>query len=189
MLFQLLKDDSEAFRAENDVVFHSPRDFQLLAFSFILTGFGTLCFFDAEPRQAGAFVALGCSVFAAISAFFGGLSTTVVFHRRLLQMDVNWMLFGTRMISHSHPYSEVTITLRTIARLYASRWAWNPGGRGTGYYAKVGVPGYFLVYPASVPISEDHLENIRKELGFAEDCDVGIVRVHSEKNENAKAGP
>jgi hypothetical protein len=164
MLFQLLKDEDDSSRAEGIVVIHSPRDTALLAFSAILSGFGALCLFYAQPRHVGMVLAFASFCAAVVALFFGGLSTKVLFRRDLRRMDVNWLLFGLGLISHSHPYSDVELFVNSVVTGGSSRWVSN--SRGIGYYAKVGVAGYFLVYPGSVPVDDDRLREIRRELGF-----------------------
>jgi hypothetical protein len=174
MLFQLVKDEGAASGPGGDVAFHSRRDVALLVFSAALFGFGALCFFDAEPRRAGEMLALASFASAIVALFFGGLSTRLLFLQEDRRLDVSWSLFGFGVFSHSHPYSDIQITIRTVGGTGGSRWI--SVARGAGYYARVGTGGYFLVYPASVPVDDDRLGTVRKELGFPE------------KNETPRAG-
>jgi hypothetical protein len=166
MLFQLIKDDGPALHEREEVSFHCERDRPLLALAMASFGFAVMTFNWAEPKVVGRELALAASCFGIVALFFGGLSTAVVFRKTARRMDINWMIFGSALFSHSHPYAEVEVTLHSIVRVTGSRVVYDSGGTGTGYYARVGHVGYFLVYPEGMPADEAHLATVRKGLGF-----------------------
>jgi hypothetical protein len=164
MLFQVRKDQGSSTHSALGVSFHSGMDFSLLLASAFLWAFGFICLFGATPREGALLAAITAFSIAVIFLFFGGLTTQLQFRRDLRRMDVNWRIFSFDLISHSHPFSEISIGIRAPAIVSGS-------GRVSRiqrvfYSADIGRSHYLLGYPGDVPVDDAQLQVVRKDLGL-----------------------
>jgi hypothetical protein len=170
MLFQVREDRTPTTARSDFVSFHNPRDISLLLIAFGLYAFGTFCLFEGEPKKTAECVAIVCLFFASVALFFGGLSAEVIFRRDAQTMEVKWEVFSFALISHSHPYDAISLSVQSFAKF-------SSGTRGvsqiasatmTQYVANLGSSCYLLFLPSLCPAEERRLGELRGILGLNE---------------------
>jgi hypothetical protein len=102
--------------------------------------------------------------------FFGGLSAEIVFRRDDRIMEVSWTIFSVALISHSHPYEGISLSVRSFARFSSGRRgvAQIASATVTQYVADFGNSHYLLDLPSLYPAAETRLRELRTILGLNE---------------------